>query len=532
MSLLSSFIDRVVSCAMAAYNRQRHQRSGGRIFGRVVVVSLFLALVVTGIAWVSTRFFASREVFQGRREDPTQAAQVFDYTVTAEVGHIRAHGSANLPNGIVLLGTLDRVGSGPIEVKEALVINRLFALEFGPDPFIRTQPQSPGHTIRPGVYRLSVEFDPSRQSPFVRDALRRPPFMKASSLPGTDSHEIDSAVLRLSKTFAIGTPGEQQESQAWEQQARETIQEDLRATLETLTSLWTRLQVRFQEERVRGGFSRADVRAGEWQTWTAQWLHDLQSHAVGMPVPEVVSPPAPYFASQNALLNVQKQLVAMPDFYFEVLINERSLTDRDLQRAERVIQYALSDALAELGPPESVPTPIKVESPKVIVIVTAPLAHLRNGPGMNYAPVTQLKRDEVLDFVAEQGEWFQAQIGGARMGWVHRNVASKRLQGEGSADDVKRGDVKPPSVERRPLPRLEPISLTSTPVEFIPRPTSDEVRIYAELEQQLRDVQAGNPGERRAVELHHLQRMSEKYGISPEQIWNTYLKVQGWEIRP
>ena len=502
------------------------------MFGGVIAASLFLALVVTGIAWVSTRFFTSREVFQGRGEDTTQSTLVFDYAVTAEVGHIRAHGTAKLPNGIMLVGTLDSVGSGPIEVKEALVINRLFALEFGPDPSIRPKPQSARHTIRPGVYRLSVELDPSRQSPFVRDSLLRSPFVKASSLPGTDSHEIDSAVLRLSKTFAVGTPGEQQESQAQEQQARETTQQHLRATLETLTNLWTRLQVRFQEERVRGVFSRADVRASEWQTWTAQWLHDLQSHAAEMPVPEVVSPPAPYFASKNALMSVQKQLVAMPDLYFEVLINERSLTDRDLQRAERVIQYALGDTLAELGQPESVPTPIKVESPKFIVIVTAPLAHLRNGPGMNYGPVTQLKRDEVLDFVDEQGEWFQVRLGGARMGWVHRNVASKRLQGEGSADDAKRLDVKPPSTERRALPRLEPISLMSTPVEFIPRPTSDEVRIYLDLEQQLRDVQAANPGERRAVEQHHLQRMSEKYGISPEQIWKTYLKVQGWEIRP
>jgi hypothetical protein len=92
--------------------------------------------------------------------------------------------------------------------------------------------------------------------------------------------------------------------------------------------------------------------------------------------------------------------------------------------------------------------------------------------------------------------------------------------------------VKPPGAEARPLPRLEPVSLVSTPVEFIPRPTSDEVRIYLELEQQLRDAQAGSPGERRAVEQRHLQRMSETYGISPDQIWNAYLKVQGWEIRP
>jgi hypothetical protein len=92
--------------------------------------------------------------------------------------------------------------------------------------------------------------------------------------------------------------------------------------------------------------------------------------------------------------------------------------------------------------------------------------------------------------------------------------------------------VKPPSLERGPQLRLEPIRLLSTPIEFIPRPTSDEMRIYVELEQQLRDLQASNAEERRVVEQHSLQRMSDKHGISPEQVWNTYLKVQGWEIRP
>jgi uncharacterized protein YgiM (DUF1202 family) len=178
------------------------------------------------------------------------------------------------------------------------------------------------------------------------------------------------------------------------------------------------------------------------------------------------------------------------------------------------------------------PSPAKVDSANPTVIVTAPLVNVRNGPGMSHEAIKQLKKDDVLDFLAEQGEWFQVQLDGARTGWVHRNVARKRHQGEGSVDDIKRGDVKPQSLEKGPALRLEPISLSSTPVEFIPRPTSDEVRIYLELEQQLRDLKASSAQERRTVEQRSLQRMSDKYGITPEQIWNTYLKVQGWEIRP
>ncbi|HEX9867883.1 MAG TPA: hypothetical protein VGC99_04695, partial [Candidatus Tectomicrobia bacterium] len=103
---------------------------------------------------------------------------------------------------------------------------------------------------------------------------------------------------------------------------------------------------------------------------------------------------------------------------------------------------------------------------------------------------------------------------------------------DGTTGDVKRGDAKPLSLEKGSYPQLEPISLLSTPVDFIPSPTSDEVKIYGEMEQQLRGLQAGNSEERRDVEQHILQRVSDKHRISPEQVWNTYLKVQGWQIRP
>ena len=135
---------------------------------------------------------------------------------------------------------------------------------------------------------------------------------------------------------------------------------------------------------MKGGFARADPRASEWQTWTAQWLHDFKDHGEETRLHEVVSPASPYYTVQNALMNMHKQLAAIPDFYFEVLISERSLTDRDLQRAEHVIQYALGDAIAELGQPDSVPSPVKVESVKPTVIVTAPLVNVRTGPGMSH----------------------------------------------------------------------------------------------------------------------------------------------------
>jgi uncharacterized protein YgiM (DUF1202 family) len=517
---------------MAMHIPQRHRRSSRRTWGKIVVAGLVFACLLAVISWVSSQFFATREGFQVRRDDQTQGALVFEYTVTTEPGRLRVNGMADLPNGVIMVGTLDRVGSGPIDVKEALVMNRLFALEFGPDLSVQYYLHSPQNALQAGVYRLSVEFDPVQQSPFAREPLLRSPLSKASPVPGNGSGEIDAAIIRQSKTFTIGTTGEQQETQAREQQYRETIRQHLHDTLGLLAGFWPRLHGQYQQERSKGGFSRADPRAGEWQTWSTQWLHDLTALGDEARLHEVVSPASPYYTAQNALVTMHKQLAVMPEFYFEVLINERSLSDRDLQRAEHVIQYALGDAVAQLGQPDGVPSPVRVDSAKPTVVVTAPLVHVRNGPGMSHESIKQVKRDDVLDFLAEHGEWFQVQLGGGRKGWVHRNVTSKGSQGAGTADHIRQADMKPASLERRPQLRLEPITLLSTPVEFIPHPTSDEVNIYVELEPQLRDLQTNSAEERQTVEQRILQRMSAKHGISPEQIWSAYLKVQGWEIRP
>jgi uncharacterized protein YgiM (DUF1202 family) len=499
--------------------------------GKIVAGTLVMALVLGGAVWVSTQFFATQEAFQSQMDDQNPGTLFLEYTVTAEAGHIRVNGTASFPNGVILVGTLDKVGSGPIEAKEALVMNRLFALEFGPELSVQYYLHGPQDALQAGVYRLSVDFDPSQQSPFVQESLLRSPLVKTLPTQGSGAREIDSASIRVSKTFAIGTAGEQQEAQTREQQQRQTIRHHLRDTLGRLSSFWQHLHTHYQQERLRGSFSRAGVRAGDWQTWSAQWLNDLKDLGEKARLYEMGSPASPYQPARDTLVSVHKQLAVMPSLYFEVLTNERSLTDRDLQHTEQVAQYALGDAIAQLGQPDNLPSAIKVESVKPTMIVTAPLANVRKGPGMNHESMRQVKKDEVLDFLGAQGEWFQVQIGDGRTGWVHRNVVSKHPQGDGTTGDVKRGDVKPFDLEKGPHLQLEPIRLLSTPVEFIPSPTPDEVKIYAEIEQQLRDLQAGNSEERRAVEQHILQRMSDKHGISPEQAWNTYLKVQGWEIR-
>ena len=149
---------------------------------------------------------------------------------------------------------------------------------------------------------------------------------------------------------------------------------------------------------------------------------------------------------------------------------------------------------------------------------------------MGHEAIGRARKDDVFDLLAEQGEWFQVQLSEARTGWVHRNVASKRPQADGTTGEMKRTDAKPMTPERKVYLQLEPIKLPSTPIEYLPRPTSDEFKIYTELELQLRDLQIRGVEERKAVEQRIVQRTSEKFGVSPEQIWSAYLKVQGWEI--
>ncbi len=516
---------------MTIRNTPRARRSIWTVFGKIVAGTLGLAVILVAGAWLPPQFLVTREVSPPEITVQGQETSFFDYTVAAETGYIRVGGIANLPNGIILVGTLDRIGSGPIEVKEALVMNRLFTLEFGPELSIQYYLLGSHDALQAGIYRISVEFDPAHQSPFAQESLLRWAASKSSPTFIGHAQEIDRAMIRVSKTFVIGTLDEQQEAQAHEQEYRETIRQHLSETLGMLSNLWQRLRAHYQQERLKGGFARTDPRGDEWRTWSTQWLIELKAVGEKGQFTEEVSQASPLLAARDTLLGGHKQLAILCDLYFEVLTNERSVADRDLQRAEQAIQYTFADVSAQLGQPEIAPPPVKLEGVKPTVIVTAPLVNIRSRPGMGHEAISQAKKDDVFDCLGEQGEWFQVQLSGARAGWVHRSVASKRPQADGTTGEMKRADAKPIGAERRTVPQLEPIKLLATPIEYIPRPTSDEFKIYVELEAQLRDIQARGAEERKAVEQRIVQRTSERFGLSPEQIWNAYLKVQGWEIK-
>ena len=104
---------------------------------KLAMGTLMLALILGGAVWVSRQFFAAQQVVPTKRDATSQEKLPFEYTVTAEIGHIRVNGTASFPNGVRLVGTLDKVGSGQIDLKEALVMNHLFTMEFGPELYVQ-----------------------------------------------------------------------------------------------------------------------------------------------------------------------------------------------------------------------------------------------------------------------------------------------------------------------------------------------------------------------------------------------------------
>lgn len=510
--------------------RSQHSKAG--MLSKVLIGGIFVAALLGGSVWVVTQVLGSRDASPRQTAEHPVETSMFSYAVSVEPERLRISGVANLPNGTILVGTLDKVGFGPLEMKEALVMNRIFAMEFGPELYVAYPWIGQVRALTAGTYRISVEFDPAQQSPFVRESLWRRNVNSNPTADGEDSREVAPAVYRVATTFAMGTPQEQQEAQVREQQHRQAIRQHLEETIRGLTGLWRRLRTQYEQDLQQGGFPKTDPRATAWQAWGAQWLTELRTLGEEQRLQETTSPAAPYRFLRDAVVTIYRQMPAVKEWYFEVLVKERRANDPELQRAEQQLHWAFGDAFAQLGHSD-VPQPtLKPESTKRTVMITAPLVNIRRGPGMSHEAFSQLKKDAVLDFLQEQGEWFQVKLSDGQVGWVHRNVASAGPGADGSTDGAEQDNGNAVFSERRAPLRLEPMALPATPVDYLPRPTPDEFRVYADIEQQLRNLMVGSAVERLMAEQRVVQRVSEKYGVSPGLLWNVYLKVQGWEVRP
>lgn len=62
-------------------------------------------------------------------------------------------------------------------------------------------------------------------------------------------------------------------------------------------------------------------------------------------------------------------------------------------------------------------------SKKPSMVVTAPRANLRSGPGTQYARVAQLEQHEVVYTLKKSGPWARVQREGGQKGWIARSLA-------------------------------------------------------------------------------------------------------------
>ena len=62
-------------------------------------------------------------------------------------------------------------------------------------------------------------------------------------------------------------------------------------------------------------------------------------------------------------------------------------------------------------------------SKKAHLIVTAPQANLRNGPGTSYKKIGQLEQHEVVRTLKKSGRWAHVQREGGQKGWIARSLA-------------------------------------------------------------------------------------------------------------
>ena len=62
-------------------------------------------------------------------------------------------------------------------------------------------------------------------------------------------------------------------------------------------------------------------------------------------------------------------------------------------------------------------------SKKPHLVVTAPKANLRSGPGTQYARVGKLEQHEVVHTLKKSGRWAQVQRESGQKGWITRSLA-------------------------------------------------------------------------------------------------------------
>ncbi|MFZ0475185.1 MAG: SH3 domain-containing protein, partial [Halobacillus sp.] len=62
------------------------------------------------------------------------------------------------------------------------------------------------------------------------------------------------------------------------------------------------------------------------------------------------------------------------------------------------------------------------------MVVKEDVVNVRSGPGTNHEQITQVHKNEVYEYINEQGQWVQIQLSNDRQGWVAGWLVQKNDQ--------------------------------------------------------------------------------------------------------
>jgi hypothetical protein len=474
---------------------------------------LVIALLIGGFSVFYFRLYQQLPSVGNVLWNPEIRSLTFDLDAISTNQTIQIRGKVNLPDEALLVITLAKAEE-MIDQKEVIVLDHRFAVTFGPQILVRYPFLGDINIFTPGPYHVSAVFNPLQQPEKIQQSIGAHGEKIQEILGGEVVRQPGSPapLFQVVKHVEYGSPQEQQQAKESEEQQRQIIRIALGEAVKDLLSLSLELQTRYEYFLAEGGLRRNENQKREWMEWSHKWKERLEAIQEKHQFYEEVVSSAPFYPLREAIAQTYKQLEVLQSLYADVLLQERGTQSQKLRELQQSTQTTIEKVSAELA------ITVVPQRSKTMIQITADTANIRSGPTLAHEVVGRGKQGERFEMVAVERGWYQIRLAEGKLGWIHSSLISRQ---ETAPLPESRASA-PPILDLKPLP-------PNTPLANIPRPTKDELRIYEEIEQQFLTIppQQFREGDKSRI----VGEIARKYGISPQETWNTYLKVQGWQVK-
>ncbi len=493
----------------------RRRRTEVKRASRGKGILLFLLLLLLAGGGYSLYHFRLHEriipLMWGPRWETEVRSLTLNFDVITELDTVRIVGDVNLPNKALFTVSLLK-GEETIERKTVPVVDRRFTLTFGPQITARYPFIGEINLFTPGQYQVVAEFDPLEQPEEIQKLIGEYGERIKEVLGGQVLRRegLQAPLIKVLKRVTLGSPAERQQAQEEAEHQRQIIQSGLGEALRELMTLQVALQTTYERYLGEGGFRQNTPLHSQWIEWTQEWKNRLKGALQKYGFLEEVAHFAPFYLLWEEIVQTYNLLENLENLYFAVLAQEQSAQNPELADLQQKIRETIEKGRAELGLSEV------VQPPKVIVQITTDVANIRSGPNLAHEVIGRTTYGEQFEMVSVDRGWYQVKLPDGKLGWIHNSLLERREQPPPSSSPSRT------SLNIRPLPA--DVSLAD-----IPAPTEDEMRIYNDIEQAL----AAIPPQqfRRADQTRIVDEVAKKYGISLQDAWSVYLKVQGWQVK-